>query len=337
MGFVVGWITELAANLETLYVICQEKGDALGLPANVFVYSFGKEKGYGKIRQGLSLISLSLTLANKADGFFVHQHPIYAILVSLAAKFFHCRLVFWYAHGHVDFKLKLATMLADRIVSSSPEGFRYQTRKARFIGQAIDTNKFKMKKSKIKMTNHNAKFKIISIGRISPVKNYEKLIKAAEILVKKKKIGNMVVQIYGGIGLARHQNYLDSLIKLTENAGLTGIIEFRGPVPHESVPELLAGADLFVNLSATGSMDKAVLEAMAAGCLVLTSNEAYGKILPSYAFIPVPQAEAIAAKIWEQAAAESGATREHRLELRRIVTEQHSIAGFIRKLLEEFH
>ena len=39
--------------------------------------------------------------------------------------------------------------------------------------------------------------------------------------------------------------------------------------------ELYARADLFVNLSQTGSVDKAVLEAAASKTLVLTSNEAF--------------------------------------------------------------
>jgi glycosyltransferase involved in cell wall biosynthesis len=50
-------------------------------------------------------------------------------------------------------------------------------------------------------------------------------------------------------------------------------IDLCGPVLHEDIPKLLKNADLFLNLSETGSLDKAVLEAMASGVPVLTSNE----------------------------------------------------------------
>ena len=43
--------------------------------------------------------------------------------------------------------------------------------------------------------------------------------------------------------------------------------------------EFYQSGDLFVNLSDTGSLDKAVLEAMACGLKILTSNEAFKSVL----------------------------------------------------------
>ncbi|MEK7522407.1 MAG: glycosyltransferase, partial [Patescibacteria group bacterium] len=63
-----------------------------------------------------------------------------------------------------------------------------------------------------------------------------------------------------------------------------GIIEFVGPIPNKNIVEFYQSGDLFVNLSDTGSLDKAVLEAMACGLKVLTSNEAFKNIVPEENF-----------------------------------------------------
>ena len=45
-GFVSEWVIEFAKHLDKLIIVCQEKGDTSGLPDNVAVHSFGKNKGY---------------------------------------------------------------------------------------------------------------------------------------------------------------------------------------------------------------------------------------------------------------------------------------------------
>ena len=59
-------------------------------------------------------------------------------------------------------------------------------------------------------------------------------------------------------------------------------VDMVGPLPHAQLPQLLQKHRLFLNLSATGSMDKAVLEAMAAGVVPVTSNEAFKELLTPF-------------------------------------------------------
>jgi glycosyltransferase involved in cell wall biosynthesis len=57
---------------------------------------------------------------------------------------------------------------------------------------------------------------------------------------------------------------------------------FAGHVPMESLPELYRTAFAHVNLSRTGSLDKSILESLAAGCPVLTSNDAARDLLSAH-------------------------------------------------------
>lgn len=272
-GFIFTWIEKLSSRLKKLDVICQEKGDISGLPGNVEVHSFGKERGFGRLRQGYELFVISYKLARKANGFFIHMHPIYAITAWLPAKFWGRKIILWYTHKSVDFKLRVAHALVDAVFTASKESFRLNSNKVRVVGHGIDLNKFKVQSEKLKAKDR--KFRTISIGRISPVKDYETLIKAMDILVHQKGMSDIEMEIYGRIGLPKHQGYLDGLVQFVRNANLEGVVKFQGELNYEYVDEVYGEADLFVNSSQTGSIDKTVLEAAASGIFVLTSNEAF--------------------------------------------------------------
>ena len=333
-GFVFGWLNALAQRLEKLYVICQEKGNISGLPNNVEVYSFGKEKGYGKFRQGFSLFALSFSLAKKSDGLFVHMHPIYAITTWLPAKLFGRKMVLWYAHKSVDLKLRIAHFLVDRILTASKESFRLPSNKVRVVGHGIDMNKF----NPFSHIPHSI-FHILSIGRISPVKDYETLFKAIEILYNDKGIRDLKIQIYGRIGLPEHQAYLDSLIDFVRNANLDEVIDFQSEVSHKYVPQILGEADLFVNLSHTGSLDKAVLEAAASGVIVLTSNEAFEnklKEISSLLFFRRNDPSDLAEKIMAVKNLASEEKIRIANQLRSWVEREHNLNNLANSIIEEF-
>jgi len=336
-GFVFGWIAALAKNVDELYVICQERGDSSGLPANVELHSFGKEKGYGRLRQAFELFILSFRFAKKSNGFFVHMHSIYAIVAALPAKLFRKKIALWYVHKSVDLKLQTAHALVDMVLTASPESFRLPSNKVKVLGHGINLEKFQIQNKEPRNPNH--KFQILSIGRISPVKDYETLIKAVLILVKDKNVSDLNVQIYGKVGLPEHQKYLDSLVKFVENAGLDEVIDFQGGVAYDFVPSLLGTADLFVNLSETGSIDKNVLEAAACGRLVLTSNDAFEKPLKAISpdlFFARNNPRDLAEKIMKIKGLGEMERQRLEKELRSWVEREHDLGNLAKKIVGEF-
>ncbi|OGZ53276.1 MAG: hypothetical protein A3B25_00175 [Candidatus Ryanbacteria bacterium RIFCSPLOWO2_01_FULL_48_26] len=333
-GFIFGWLNALAQDLDVLYVICQEKGNTSGLAQNIEVHSFGKEKGYGKFRQGFSLFALSFSLAKKSDGFFIHMHPIYAIVSWLPAKVFGKKIVLWYTHKSVDLKLRVAHALIDTVLTASKESFRLPSKKVKIVGHGIDMRKFKP-------SSHipHSIFHILSLGRISPVKDYETLIKAVEILVKDRGIKDLKVEIYGRIGLPEHQAYLDSLVGFVQNANLDEVVDFQSEVSHEYVPQILSEADLFVNLSQTGSIDKAVLEAAACGVVVLTSNEAFEKPLKAispHLFFERNNPRDLVKKILELKNLAGEERSKLAGELRNWVEREHNLNNLVNLIVAEF-
>ena len=338
-GFIFTWLTKLARELDKLYVVCQEKSDTSGLPDNIEVYSFGKERGFSRLRQGYELLVMSFKFGKNADGFFLHMHPVYAMLAWLPAKIFNKKIVLWYTHKSVDFKLRVAHVLVDEVLTASKESFRLPSKKVKIVGHGIDLDKFKIQNEKIKNTNQNSKFKILSIGRISPVKGHETLIKAVEILVNHKNIKDLEVEIYGKIGLPEHQEYLDSLIIFVHNADLEDHVKFEGEVNYEYVAELYQEADVFVNLSQTGSIDKTVLEAAASSTLVLTSNEAFAipvsQISPLL-FFESGNPQDLAEKIFKLRSLSPQERDNLGKKLHAWVEEDHNLNNLVQRITDEF-
>ena len=117
---------------------------------------------------------------------------------------------------------------------------------------------------------HDDRFRILTIGRISRTKGYGVLFDALEIL---KREGVLVrTCIIGGPLTEDDREYMSTLRSEVTQRGLNADVEWVGSVPHHAILPFFAKADLFVNMSETGSLDKAVLEAMASGVPVLTSN-----------------------------------------------------------------
>ena len=279
LGFTHTWVNKLAGRVAHLYVLALAVGRH-ELRDNVTLYSMGKERGAGRLRRfaNFTRIVAPLVLRHQVDAVFVHMCPIYAVLSAPWAKLARVPMVMWYAHGHVSYTLKVAHWLVERVVSSTSEGFRLPSEKLVIVGQGIDTGIFKPAEG----LRPERPFTVLSVGRISPIKDYETLIRAADILVNQRGQRDLRFVVVGDVGMVEQEEYARHLGELVEAHRLGAYIEFVGSVPYSRVVDYYRQADAFVSTSRTGSLDKAALEAMACGLPILTCNEAFANILGGF-------------------------------------------------------
>ncbi len=346
LGFFHYWTSEFAKHCEKIIVICLQKGE-YNLPANVRVLSLGKEKfshnsclagrrahRFRRLALLYSFYKYIWQERKNYDAVFVHMNQQYVILGGLLWKLMNKKIGLWYAHGSAPFTLSISEKLADVIFTSTKSGFRLPSKKVNVVGQGIDTNKFEIRNSRLET---NKKFKIITFGRISPVKNIEVLIEAAEILFKDGL--KIQVDIIGGPGLPEQEKYLDGLKKMVKEKQIGSVINFLGPIPNKDIVSHLQSADLFANMSHTGSLDKAILEAMACGLPVLTCNEALLDVLGKYKetfMYPKKDYKKLAEKIEFILKLNYAERKKIGEDLRNIVVENHSIDGLITKILKDY-
>lgn len=288
-GFAYNWVEKIGARLEALYVITWQKSQRGGLPDKVKIFSLPDNK-FLKV---IVLQKLLFSLLPKVDGVFCHMNPEYTILSAPLAKMFHKRLVSWYAHGAVDGKVRLMEKMADGIVSSSASGFRLPSNKLKILHQGIDLEVFNF----LPVDKGDfSPWRIVSVGRISPVKNYEAMILAAAELVA-GGFNDFILEFIGEPGLASQQEYLQRLKTMVVEKKLTKQVKFLGAIANKQLPLLLKNSHIFISMSSTGSLDKAILEAMACGVVPLTANPAFAPVLPENLLVGAGDYRALAQNI----------------------------------------
>jgi len=335
-GFSYDWAQKLSFELKKrnsqLKIICLEKGNTSGLEAEV--YSLGKEKGAGRLKMLWNFQKLAFRLVPSVKGIFCHQNPEYTLLVAPWAKLYRKKIISWYTHKQVTWKLYLTYFLANKIFTASSLSCRLPfRRKIEIVGHGIDLDKFQpLPKSE----KSESGFILLSIGRISPIKNYETLIEAIDILVHYRWFDKIKLLLVGGPALCRDKKYFLYLKKLTQDKKLEKYIQFLGPIPHSQILPYYQKCDLFINLSQTGSLDKAVLEAMACQKLVLTCNEAFKEILPPELIFPPKNAKELSQKIVNLLTLPEEEKEKITQTLRQEVEKNHNLTKLIQRIIKEF-
>lgn len=332
-GFTTTWINALAQRCEAVDVLTMRAG-RLAVAENVRVYSVGKERGYSEPRRLLEFYRLlnRLLSENYYTAAFAHMNTLFAILAAPLLKPRRIPLTLWYAHGAVTPRLRLAEKLADHCVSSSADGFRIPSRKLTFIGQGIDTHRFQPAAAP---HASGQPFTILSVSRLAPVKHIEDIITAAALLAKTTPAHPFQVHIYGDAP-PEYATYKLALAQQITSLGLDAQVKLCGPMAYDAIVPIYQNANMLVNTSATGSLDKAVLEAMACGLPVITANPAFSNVLNDDLLIPLESPQQLAHQLQQFQAMSPQQRASLGMALREIVVRDHSLERLVNRLFEIF-
>lgn len=259
LGFFHRWVEEFAVHCEKVHVICLEEGDHM-LPANVIVHSLGKEKGNGKFGYLFKFYSLIFSLRKDYDNVFVHMNQIYVILGAPFWRAFGKKVGLWYAHGSTPASLKLAEKMTNVIFTCSEDSFKVSSKKVVVTGHGIDSNHFKP-------SDFSKTKDLITVGRITESKN---LITLIEVIEELQKTHPVKLTIVGTVVTESECKYEEKLRDIVAEKQLESIVEFVGRVPQDHLPQTLGQAKVFVTAAQNGSLDKAMLEAMACGLSIVS-------------------------------------------------------------------
>lgn len=316
LSFFHRWLEKLAVEADLVVV-----GNRVGrhnLPENVKVLSLEQKRGmFAKVRL---LSKYSREYLGGCDGIFAHMCPEYVLAIWLRAKISRKKILFWYTHKDVRWQLRLAEKCVDKIFSASAESFRLPSKKLEITGHGIDTELF----SPVSDLSIN---KLLTVGRISPTKDLETMILAVKSL--REDGFDVSFDIVGAPYLPEDRAYLEALKDLVKNSGLEGAIKFLGSYSNNQIAGVYRAHGIFLHASKTGSLDKAVLEAMASGLYVVSSSEAF-KFLPELYRVDTDDAASLASKIREIIE-----TRPEN-KMREMVLGNHNLEQLIKKIINFF-
>jgi glycosyltransferase involved in cell wall biosynthesis len=339
LGFFHEWLKEISFKVDNLTVICLQKGN-YDLPNNVNVISLGKEKSLRRLKYLINFYKTIFNQRNNYDSVFVHMNVEYIILAGLFWKLMKKNVFLWYTHKTVSLRLRFAHMWVKNVFTASKESFRLHSKKMVVMGHGINTDKFSPDSGgRISNTNSDSKnnsglFNILSVGRISEIKDYKTLVLAIKDL---KEIGKKIkLEIVGSPITDSDFAYFQKIKDLIAKLQLNEQVNFAGPVTHDIIPKYINSADLFVNMSNTDSIDKAVLEAMSCGKMVLTSNYAFKEMLGGYDLV-FKKGDVLDLTIKIKKIMDKEDISKVGLELRSIVVNKNSLPSLIDSLVNKIY
>jgi len=327
LGFFHSWIEELANHCDNIEVITLWEGTH-ALPINVRVHSLGKEKGrQSVVTYAARFVGLIWNLRHSYDAVFVHMNVEYAMLGGWLWKMLGKRVSLWYTHGTVSLRLRLASVFVDTILTASEASMRLPTAKKRVLGHGIDLRPFPA------LAAPRGDLTFVTVGRIAEVKRLEVLIEAFALLRTRGTESTLV--IVGAPATPEDKIYEETLRERVVALGLSSSVRFTGNKKLEEVREELAGAHLFLHVSATGSLDKAPLQALACGVPVISVNPEIADGTTPAVMFAQPSAESIAEaitdaqtrRIWDDDAVRAAA--------RDYVVQRHGLQNLMRKIVAE--
>lgn len=330
LGFFHRWLEEFSRSVDQVTVICLERGK-VSLPKNVKVHSLGKEKKTWRVVRLFRFYKYILAERHNYDAVFVHMNPEYVILGGLIWKAFRKKIALWYMHKAVNWRLRAALALTDLVFTGSSESFRIPSPKVHVLGHGIDTEYFRPAEKKQIETPPERQFRVLSVSRIAPVKDIMTLIRAIQELRGRATLP-VTLMVVGLPVTEADREYLAELKAYIEREDLKQLVRFVGGVGYQDIVKYYQAADVFVNTSQTGSLDKTVLEAMACNTPVLTSNESFRGVLDETYFFPQGGHRELAGKIELLALGDNGQSRGS--HLRGSVEREHSVVRLIPRIVQ---
>lgn len=308
LGFFHRWVAEFAKHFEHVYVICLRKGE-YDLPENVTVYSLGKEEGESRLKYIWNFYRTVYKLRGKYDAVFSHMNPHYITLAGPYWKLAGKPMFFWRNHARMNIMTRIAAFFAKQVFHTSPHACTARFKHAVQVPVGVDTDRF----SFAPHTKGDV-VKILSLGRISPVKRLELLVEAMQHFSAQYEL-----HIYGDA--PDHDRAYKE--KLEDMAGDS--VHFHPAVRNEDTPSVYGAHDIFVNLTSEGSMDKTVLEAGACGVQVVFMNTTFRDVFGTQGYVEGDDAVPLAERIVSISALEGSEDADMRMQARKHIEEGHSL------------
>ena len=271
LGFVVRWIEEFAKHTEAVRVVALEVGDTSGLPDNVDWIEVGRRGRVGRYLKYRKILADALGARGGFDVVLAHMVPRYALVAAGPAKKSGARLYLWYTHKGVDARLRRAVPLTLKTFTASDESLRLETDRRVVTGHGIDTEHFDLPAPAF-----GEPLGLLSVGRLTPAKDPLTVLRAVARLVESGL--DVRLDWVGGGLTASDVVFRQDVEREILALGLTERVSLHGEVPYSEVDARFRAADLLINASFTGSVDKVVLEAMAARRPAVSCNDSFPPI-----------------------------------------------------------
>ena len=201
------------------------------------------------------------------------------------------RIVLRY-QGYWSLKRSVKYAMAVLYVTKEQLQKRYPALEARWIGNASNVMiKSESVPPQAHVLRKKERYELISVGSLAQMYKAPDVVIQALVLLKERGVNVHVTWLGDGVYKENMQEYAHSL-------GVDDMITFAGAVSMETVAEYLRASDIFILVSRTEGLPRALIEAMAEGLpCVATNVGGIPELLEDAMLIPKNDAKALADKV----------------------------------------
>lgn len=256
LGFFVRWVGEFHKHFSAVEVVCLRLGVyELSVPVHML--------GPGpRLYKAWRAVWLAWILRRRYDVVMVHMNEEYVLLNGLLWWILGKRVYLWRNHAVGSWRTRLAGWMATKVFYTSPGSYTAQLANAERMPVGIDTDFFTFSS-----TLNNARRGVLVLGRIDPVKHVLEMVSTAAAV-------GAPLMVVGS------PTYPGTYAAHVEKAVMRAKAQRMDAVTNDVARDLFVAADVMLNFTPQGSMDKAVLEAAACGALPLVTNPSFANVLP---------------------------------------------------------
>ena len=333
LGFFHQWVAEFALHTNEVHAICLQRGER-SLPSNVREYSLGKETARGprfwkRIRYVLRFLRYVWTLRKNYDTVLVHINAEYVILAGWFWKLTGKKIALLANDVGRPWRTHLAARLADVVFHTDPDAYVARFPNAVLVPVGVETEIFAREERTAKKNS------LLFVGRIAPAKHLETLLPAAGRVARETKDARL--DVYGVPAIPADETYFRSLRSRFTALESSGAVSYKGAVVHEKTPPVYASHEVFIHAGSASGFNKALFEAMASGCLVVTGNPELRAVVHPKLFVSEPTEDAFARAISAALALAPDERERERATLRAYVGREHSLSVIAAEILENMY
>lgn len=256
------WIKEFSRHVDKIYVVSTHVG-RYDLPENVEVIELNGGSLKLRVSAAIKLFRIAVRIIKSKPNTMVLHHMSHktAALIGLPLRIAKVNQGLWYSHSAKTFSLLCAQFCVDRIFTSVPGAYPFNSKKIIYVGHGIEVAKF--------ITNVEIKrsdpYSILSVGRITPIKKLQDILEAISRIPN--EIKNQISIDF--IGPIEDEAYVKYLKKIAASNSIN--LSIIPGIPYSKINEIFKGYSIYFS-GTPNSIDKATIEAAISGCYILTSN-----------------------------------------------------------------
>ncbi len=332
LGFFHEWAKRIASDGRKVTVVCLEKG-LVDLPEEIRVFSLGKEEKQSNWQYVKRFYKYIWKFRKDYDSVFVHMNQEYILLGAIPWRLAGKRVMMWRNHPSGGFLTRIAVFLSHRVFCTSKTSFTAKFKKTRIMPVGVD-----IKDEGARDTVKRIPNSILSLGRLSPVKNIHTILEAFSIA--RKEVSGLTLTIAGDpIPREIDLNYKKSLDEQYLSMGLKDTVKWPGAVKPDEARGYYLSHDIFINATTPGSFDKTIIEAAYFGCITLVCQDIWADTpqahLSKYLYFKYDDVEDLVSKIKGILAMSEEEKNKIRHDLNQFVKDCHSLGALVSAIQEE--